>query len=365
MLPLASALSLRAFEVVYFCSESLGADRQELGWQVGEDVAFEIKVESDLHEIDTFIQQSCGSDCCHLVGGLLGSSFIFKVLKCLRKHRRKFWVLSESPAPSHLFWVKRLVYGVFVRRLGESLRGVLAIGNHGVRFFADLPFFDKRIIPFIYFVDGLPGPIVGGVTQKIFRFVFVGQFVERKNPSFILFAAEQLMQETSIPFEIAFVGSGKLAVYIESVAKERGLDCCVFLGCKPIKEARQIIGSSDCLILPSFFDGWGAVINEALLQGVPVICSKSCGSSDLVQKVPYSAVFETTDLSDLAGKMKIALLRGAMKKESRIAVAKKSKCLSSEFGASYLLYVLGITTRFSTLDIAAFREFEEHIAFES
>jgi len=34
------------------------------------------------------------------------------------------------------------------------------------------------------------------------------------------------------------------------------------------------------LILPSFFEPWGMVANEAFYHNVPVICSKFCGCAD-------------------------------------------------------------------------------------
>ena len=40
--------------------------------------------------------------------------------------------------------------------------------------------------------------------------------------------------------------------------------------------------NSDLLILPSKLDGWGAVTNESLLAGTPVLCTNTCGSSVLL-----------------------------------------------------------------------------------
>ena len=45
-------------------------------------------------------------------------------------------------------------------------------------------------------------------------------------------------------------------------------------------------------MLPSRFDGWGAVVNEALMVGTPVICSDRCGASDLIENGRNGYVFE-------------------------------------------------------------------------
>ena len=38
----------------------------------------------------------------------------------------------------------------------------------------------------------------------------------------------------------------------------------------------------DLLVLPSLFDGWGAVVNEALQAGMRVLCSTACGAASLL-----------------------------------------------------------------------------------
>lgn len=37
--------------------------------------------------------------------------------------------------------------------------------------------------------------------------------------------------------------------------------------------------NADYLILPSLYDGWGAVVNEGLQSGCKVLVSKDCGAS--------------------------------------------------------------------------------------
>jgi glycosyltransferase involved in cell wall biosynthesis len=60
---------------------------------------------------------------------------------------------------------------------------------------------------------------------------------------------------------------------------------CNYWGKVPNQEVHKIIADSDVLILPSIYDGWGAVVNEALMCGTPVIASNNCGSSILLQSI--------------------------------------------------------------------------------
>jgi glycosyltransferase involved in cell wall biosynthesis len=55
-------------------------------------------------------------------------------------------------------------------------------------------------------------------------------------------------------------------------------------GIKENQEAMSILkDSTDYLILPSRFDGWGAVVNEALARGVKVITNEKCGASSMIK----------------------------------------------------------------------------------
>src|SRR5437870_11248743 len=71
--------------------------------------------------------------------------------------------------------------------------------------------------------------------------------------------------------------------------------------------------SADLLVLPSRYDGWGAVINEALMSGIPAICSDNCGAADLVRSsVQLGAVFRAGSAIDLARVLGTWIRRGPL-----------------------------------------------------
>lgn len=47
--------------------------------------------------------------------------------------------------------------------------------------------------------------------------------------------------------------------------------------------ARACMARADVLVLPSWHDGWGAVVSEALMAGTPAIASDACGSAGVVR----------------------------------------------------------------------------------
>lgn len=58
-----------------------------------------------------------------------------------------------------------------------------------------------------------------------------------------------------------------------------------------MNKVHQMMHRFDVLVLPSRYDGWGAVINEALQRGLYVICSNRCGAKALVVNDKIGKVF--------------------------------------------------------------------------
>ena len=104
--------------------------------------------------------------------------------------------------------------------------------------------------------------------------------------------------------------------------------------------ARQMIANSDCLILPSRWDGWGAVVNEALMMGVPVICSDTCGASDLLGNPERGEVFKADSVAELADVLKRCMRRGKRTYETTARIKSWTKSIEGETVAHYLLNVI-------------------------
>ena len=55
-----------------------------------------------------------------------------------------------------------------------------------------------------------------------------------------------------------------------------------YLGVLNNEEVQILMNKCDLLLLPSLYDGWGAVVNEALTAGMRVLCSDQCGAKVLL-----------------------------------------------------------------------------------
>ena len=77
-----------------------------------------------------------------------------------------------------------------------------------------------------------------------------------------------------------------------------------FHGKVEMKEVAQLMQQHDVLVLPSRYDGWGAVVNEALMSGVYSICSNRCGARLLLKNNQLGSVFVNDNTDSLKHQLK-------------------------------------------------------------
>lgn len=132
---------------------------------------------------------------------------------------------------------------------------------------------------------------------KPLKFIYVGRFVPEKNISLLIHAFQEVLKRGKLA-ELEIVGSGEceselkemivISPEIKILGKKFGLDLL------------QAYEKAQSLILPSNFEPWGLVVNEAMAAGLPVICSTAVGSAkDLVLKPSAGWVFKNNDKREL------------------------------------------------------------------
>ena len=145
------------------------------------------------------------------------------------------------------------------------------------------------------------------------RFIlYVGSIEQRKN---LLLAVKALSQ---IPKEIHLVAIGKSTPYqieIEKYAREMGLESRLHIQNDfPFEDLPAVYQSASVFVYPSFFEGFGIPVIEALSCGVPVIaatgsCLEEAGGPDSIYGNPLddaelaAKIREILENRDLAKKM--------------------------------------------------------------
>ena len=167
--------------------------------------------------------------------------------------------------------------------------------------------------------------------------MFVGQIIERKGLDILLTALE-----SGLPYvSLQIVGDGVMRPALENQVKMLGLEERVaFEGVLPAAAVPERIARADVLILPSRWDGWGLVVNEALAEGVPVIVSDRCGVAEVIQHGVNGYVFRNNEADDLRRCLQQFAGRGNAGSDLSTAARLIGDALAAETVAPYLVACL-------------------------
>lgn len=116
------------------------------------------------------------------------------------------------------------------------------------------------------------------------------------------------------------------------------MDNVRFAGAQIQSSIPDLMNKHDVLVLPSLYDGWGAVVNEALQQGLFVVCSDKCGARELLDGKSRGYVFRSQSREDLVRSLLLCVrnldgLRNGRIKRKEWA----SRCISGEVISKYMV----------------------------
>lgn len=136
--------------------------------------------------------------------------------------------------------------------------------------------------------------------------LYVGRFAEEKN-LFTLLRAGVYLKEHRQDFVLCLVGKGEKREELEAFCEEHSLqDKVCFVDYMLFDQLVSYYKMAEVLVLPSKFEPWGLVVNEALACGLPVIASDRVGAvDDLIIRGENGDIFswdDTKELADLLGK---------------------------------------------------------------
>jgi len=128
------------------------------------------------------------------------------------------------------------------------------------------------------------------------RYLFVGQLIERKGVPDLLAAFSNLPHG-----ELYVAGDGPLRDAVIQAAQEHRV---VYVGHLGRSELHALYARTDVLVLPSRYEVWGLVVNEAMGHGLPVIASDAVGAvDDLIEPGVNGYVFRAGDRAGLQDAM--------------------------------------------------------------
>jgi glycosyltransferase involved in cell wall biosynthesis len=136
--------------------------------------------------------------------------------------------------------------------------------------------------------------------------LYVGRLSPEKNLPALLHAFSQLLSGSDRrSLLLCIVGDGIQAEELKLLSQKLNLTPNIIFTSRleglDLTAHYQI---ADLFILPSKHEPYGAVVNEALLSGLPVICSESAGASTLIKESENGWIIDPSDLHSLTQCMK-------------------------------------------------------------
>ena len=139
--------------------------------------------------------------------------------------------------------------------------------------------------------------------RKIARhnFIFVGRLIEYKNLFHFLDAFNMAQRlSTYDDWGVIMLGDGALKKDLQTFVAEKNIPNVSFQTGVSWQQVPKYLALSDVLVLPSYSEPWGLVVNEAMACGLPVVVSDKCGCSvDLVKDGINGFLFSPNDVHQL------------------------------------------------------------------
>lgn len=325
-------------EVVLLVENTVTQDRIDQGWKAPDLGKVQI-IQSPSKDLVVQLLKKYESDW-HIFSGFNSIKTTYEAFKKASAVNLKIAIIAE---PFRWFGFKGKIryckYLFFRLRYAGKIRFLLITSGKGIDWYRSVGFSDSRLFPWAYFTENITisaqtnfNHLASSKPDKL----FVGQINHRKN-IISLVKVCKLNKEYFGTFNI--IGTGPLEDQLKMLIKDEIQ--IKFLGSLSNEIVHKYMQIADLLILPSIFDGWGAVVNEALQSGTAVITSENCGASDLLDGEIRGEMFTFSGANTLDIVLRKWLAKGKILPEHRTRIKQWSQVnLSGEAAAQYFMDII-------------------------
>jgi glycosyltransferase involved in cell wall biosynthesis len=287
-------------EVVY--AKSLTPDRLQLGWHDDLKGYPHRFINKRAPKLDAVRIARSQRHRIHIINGIWAEPSFAAALLTLALAGSKYVIYSEAPDPTVArAAVKRMLQERVGPLLAAEAMGVLPVSSLGFDFFKRLGVPEAAIFPFGYFRSRARWTDHSGYfkDEAKIEIVFAGQIIERKGLDILLDALGPVFDEYP-SLTLSVIGDGDMLPRLRRLVQERLLtERVTFEGVIPPERIPARLAVADLLVLPSRWDGWGVVVNEAFSVGIPAVVSDRCGAADLIENGQNGYVFRSEDADAL------------------------------------------------------------------
>jgi glycosyltransferase involved in cell wall biosynthesis len=235
-------------------------------------------------------------------------------------------------------WHRPLAYRAYVGCLRKRVAGIFAISRLAVAQYRSAGMPPDKLFPFGYFVpdavaQGTAAEPVARPPGAAFHIVFVGALIQRKGIDILVDAVREV-RRSGRNVHLDVYGPGATPDYLRQ-ADGVAVHAPIAFG-----QASNVIANYDLLVLPSRYDGWGVVVNEALAAGVPVLTSDTTGAGCFAQESGAGLTFKSGDAMALAAALILLSDDAALRQTLAAATSSAAAVLQPDVAARYMWSVL-------------------------
>ena len=194
-------------------------------------------------------------------------------------------------------------FGTFKQRGGQIFAqilikpyfdGVLVPGSSQLKFAQKLGFKKERIFKNLFPINRRVFSDPPMIRERNKEFLFVGRLVSEKNIELLAESYLEYRKAVENPWDLKIVGVGPLLNKIEHLPGVKLLGHLSHE--KLVEEYRRC----SCLVIPSRFEPWGIVVQEAASQGLAIISSNAVGSRfDLINHLKSGFILNECNLKQM------------------------------------------------------------------
>jgi glycosyltransferase involved in cell wall biosynthesis len=253
------------------------------------------------------------------------------------------WVLrfKASKLPV-IFWAEKMApSGGAVRRCAQKflaaplggLAAIVAIGKAAGRDYKErYPTMPVYELPYYCRLDAFQETLPERPREPV-TLLFCGQMITRKGVDLLLEAFHRLVSEGQ-DIRLLLVGrEAELPGMLKEIPRDIR-EKIEYAGFQAPESLPMFFSRADIFVLPSRYDGWGVVVNQALGAGLPVICSDAVGSAeDLVEPDGNGYIFRSGDAGGLADGIRRLVKSPGMLRQFAARSLEKSGDIQPDQGA--------------------------------
>lgn len=136
------------------------------------------------------------------------------------------------------------------------------------------------------------------------NFIFVGRLIDYKNLFHFLESFNLSKKKSVTDWGVIILGDGEQKNDLQKFVLEKKIENISFQKGVSWQQVPEYLALSNVLVLPSYSEPWGLVVNEAMACGLPVLVSDKCGCAiDLVKNGENGFTFSPQNVEQLSNLM--------------------------------------------------------------